>query len=128
MRNPHACRYRGPIVEPESEAGWFLLTDEPAGAKLMIFGTNLMIIAPVNFMVITEVDTVHSQHVYALFVRVTPAMLWLNAIQFQLYCSELGASPAPSTQEHFYSDCSEHGASPAPSAQEQIHYRQFYYD
>jgi len=87
MRNPHACRSRGSIVEPESEAGWFLLTDEPAGAKLMIFGTNLMIIAPVNLKVITEVVTVHSQHVYAMF-GVTPAMLWLNAIQFQFYCSE----------------------------------------
>ena len=71
MRNPHACRYRGSIVEPESEAGWFLLTDEPAGAKLMIFRTNLMVIALMifrtNFMVITEVVVAHTQHVYNMF-------------------------------------------------------------
>ena len=71
MRNPHACRYRGSIVEPESEAGWFLLTDEPAGAKLMIFRTNFMVIALMifrtHFMVITEVVVARTQHVCAMF-------------------------------------------------------------
>jgi hypothetical protein len=83
MRNPHAFRYRGSIDEPESEAGWFLLTDEPTEAKLMVIKFVLKIM-------ITEVElfvVVRIQHVCVTF-RVTPAMLWLNAIQFQFYCSE----------------------------------------
>ena len=60
MRNPHAFRYRGSIDEPESEAGWFLLTDEPTKAKLMVIKFVLKIM-------ITEVVVVRTQHVCVTF-------------------------------------------------------------
>ena len=65
MRNPHAFRYRGSIDEPESEAGWFLLTDEPAGAKLMVIKFVLKImIAEVELFVAMRI-----QHVCVTFLE-----------------------------------------------------------